>query len=269
MTLTPDDIEAQVFREKFKGYDQDEVDAFLDRVMDRLTELSKERDELVERMQSVEADARESIEAERLLKRTLITAQRTADETVAEAVASAQSTIADADARAAQIVADAEARAAHIVGDAERAAGETRAAATQQVDAQRAAAEDQLRQVRVAVGELQRFRSEYRDRVRAAVAEQLAMLDGLGDVPDVPPEMTRLAAAPLPDAAAPQAESAPQAASQQPAAQPQPAPVAEPAPSYEPSSSPSPSEPEQAPPSALDTEPAVPRWQPPLDVGDS
>ena len=233
MTLTPEDIEAQVFREKFKGYDQDEVDAFLDRVSDRLNELTKERDEILERMQSVEADARESIEAERLLKRTLITAQRTADETVAEAVASAQSTIADADARAAQIVADAEARAATILGDAERAAAQTRAAATQEVDAQRAAAEEQLRQVRTAVSELQRFRSEYRDRVRAAVAEQLAMLDGMGDVPEPPAEMARLAAAPPP-------------ARVEPAAQPA-----------------------EAPRSTLDAAPAVPRWQPPLDGGDA
>src|SRR3712207_8382458 len=80
MPLTAADVEAQVFREKFKGYDQDEVDAFLDRVSDRLNELERERDEAVSRMQAVEADAAEAIEAERLLKRTLITAQRTADE---------------------------------------------------------------------------------------------------------------------------------------------------------------------------------------------
>ena len=193
MTLTPQDVEAQVFREKFKGYDQDEVDAFLDRVSDRLSELIKERDELAERMQSVEADARESIEAERLLKRTLITAQRTADETVAEAVAQAQATIAETDQRAAQILADAEARAAQLVGAAERTAAETVEAGNREVEAARASAEQQLREVQTVVAELQRFRSEYRDRVRAAIAEQLAVLDGLGDVPEVPPEMARLA----------------------------------------------------------------------------
>lgn len=196
MTLTPQDIEAQVFREKFKGYDQDEVDAFLDRVSDALTQLLRERDEMAERMAAVEEDARESIEAERLLKRTLITAQRTADETVAEAMAQANSAIAEADQRAAQIVSEAQSRAQQIVGDAERSSAELIASGRAEVEAHREAAEQDLRQVRAAVAELQRFRVEYRDRVRAAVAEQLAMLDGAGDIPDVPPEMAKLAAAP-------------------------------------------------------------------------
>lgn len=195
MTLTPQDIEAQVFREKFKGYDQDEVDAFLDRVSDSLAQLLREREEMTERMQAIEADARESIEAERLLKRTLITAQRTADETVAEAVAQANTAIADADQRAAQIVAEAQTRASQIVGDAERTAAEMVASTRSDIEAQREAADAELRQVRAAVAELQRFRVEYRDRVRAAVAEQLAMLDGAGDIPDVPPQMAQLAAA--------------------------------------------------------------------------
>ncbi|MPZ71953.1 MAG: DivIVA domain-containing protein [Nitriliruptorales bacterium] len=167
MVLTPEEIEAQVFREKFKGYDEDEVDSFLDRVASDLTELVRERDAAVERMRQVETDAAESMEAERLLKRTLITAQRTADETVAEAVAKANSTISEADERATRMVEEAEARSADIL----------------------AAAERELEHVRHAVAELQRFRVEYRDRVRAAVAEQLAALDRAGEMPEVPPEV--------------------------------------------------------------------------------
>lgn len=199
MVLTPGDIEAQVFREKFKGYDQDQVDSFLDRVAADLTELVRERDEAIERMKRVEADAAESIEAERLLKRTLITAQRTADETVAEAVAQAQSTIAEADHRAAQTVADAEARAADIVQEAERRAADLVTQARREAESRSLAAEEQIQQVRRAVAELQRFRTEYRDRVRAAIAEQLAILDSAAEVPEVPPEMARLAAAPEPE----------------------------------------------------------------------
>ncbi len=195
MVLTPQEIEAQVFREKFKGYDQEEVDAFLDRISSDIGEMLREREELLERMRTVEADAAESIEAERLLKRTLITAQRTADETVAEAVAQANSAIAEADQRAAAIVADAEARAAQMLSDAERTAAETVARGRSDAEARRAGVEEDLRRERQAVTELQRFRAEYGDRVRAAVAEQLAMLDGLGEIPEMPEEMVRLAAA--------------------------------------------------------------------------
>jgi cell division initiation protein len=198
MELTAQDIEQQVFREKFKGYDQDEVDAFLDRVAERINELVRERDAAIERMHSVEADAADSIEAERLLKRTLITAQRTADETVAEAVAQANATVSESEQRATQLLADAEARALDIVQDAERRAGDLVATARREAEARAASADADLEQVRRAVAELNRFRVEYRERVRAAVAEQLALLDRADNMPDVPPEMARLAA--LPDA---------------------------------------------------------------------
>ncbi len=198
MPLTPADVEAQRFRVTFKGYDQPEVDAFLDLVSDNLAALERERDEARERLRSVEADASEALEAERLLKRTLITAQRTADETVAEAVEQANATLAEADRSAAQIVGAAEARAAEIIRDAERTAAETLTSARNAIEARQAAAEEDFRRVQRAVEELQRFRSEYRERVRAAVAEQLAQLDSVGDIPDVPPEMARLAAMPPP-----------------------------------------------------------------------
>jgi DivIVA domain-containing protein len=191
--LSPQDIEAQVFREKFKGYDQDEVDGFLDRVADRLTQLVRERSELLERVERVEADAADSIEAERLLKRTLITAQRTADETVAEAIAQANQSIAEAEQRAHQIVSDAQERATEIVADAERRAGDLVAEGRREIEQRRAAADDDLSRVREAIGELQRFRMEYRERVRAAVAEQLALLDRADDIPDIPPQVARLA----------------------------------------------------------------------------
>ena len=191
--MTPEDIEAQVFREKFKGYDQDEVDAFLDRVSEDLRELAREREDMLERVRRVEADAADSIEAERLLKRTLITAQRTADETVAEAVAQANSTISEADQRAAQIVGQAEIRAGDVVADAERRAADLVSRAHAEVAARQAAAEEELDRIRRAVAELARFRTEYRDRVRAVVTEQLATLDRAADMPEVPPAMTRLA----------------------------------------------------------------------------
>lgn len=194
MPLTAADITAQVFHEKFKGYDQNEVDAFLDRVSATITELEQARDDAMKHLREVEENAAEALEAERLLKRTLITAQRTADATVAEAVEQANAAIAEADQRAASIISAAEGRAAQIIGDAERTAADTLSDARREMESRQAAADDQLRSVQRAITELQRFRSEYRERVRAAVVDQLALLDNAGDIPDVPPEIARLAA---------------------------------------------------------------------------
>ena len=196
MSLTVADIAAQVFREKFKGYDQEEVDAFLDRVSASISELEQARDDALAHARQVEENAADALEAERLLKRTLITAQRTADATVAEAVEQANAAVSEADQRAASIVEAAENRAAQIIGDAERRAAEALATARSDIESRQAAADSDLRTVQRAIAELQRFRSEYRDRVRAAVVEQLAVLDNAGDIPDVPPDMARLAAAP-------------------------------------------------------------------------
>ena len=120
MSLSPDDIERQVFATEFRGYDREDVDTFLDRVADTLEELRREREGLLARLNDAErhaADARaqadervaaaadrvqqaasaanarvaqvesaasDALEAEKMLKRTLITAQRTADATLSE-----------------------------------------------------------------------------------------------------------------------------------------------------------------------------------------
>lgn len=176
MPLTPDDIEHQVFKERFRGYDQDEVDRFLDRVSERIGELITERDGLAERIRELERQSSETADSEKLLQRALITAQRTADETIDEARATAEQTIEDARRQAEQILAEAHRQ----VGEDERRAL------------------DVLEHVRRAVEDLSRFRSEYRQRVESVIAEQLAMLDRAGDLPEVPEGLKSLAQAEAP-----------------------------------------------------------------------
>ncbi len=204
MTLNPDDVETQVFREKMRGYDQDEVDAFLDKVADRLRQLAAERDELVERIGRIQDDATESMDTERLLKRTLIMAQRTADQAVADANEQAETTTADADRYAAEVVSQAERKVAELTEDAERRAAETTGEAERRAselldDARREAeyardtATAELESVHRAVAELQRFRAEYRERVHAVIAEQLDAFDRAGELPDLPPGLVDVA----------------------------------------------------------------------------
>lgn len=171
MSLTPDDIENQVFKERFRGYDQDEVDAFLDRVSARITELTRERDGLRERLADVERQAAEAGESGRLLQRTLLAAQRSADETIDEARATAEQTLEDARHRAEEIIDEAH----------------------EQVHEDQRRAREVLEHVRSVVADMARFRAEYRERVEAMIGEQLALLDRAGDLPELPEGLRSMA----------------------------------------------------------------------------
>lgn len=171
MTLSPEDVERQVFKERFRGYDQDEVDRFLDRVSARIGDLIRERDELTDKTRELEREASEVGESQQLLQRTLLAAQRSADETIDEARATAEQTLEDARRQAEEIVAGAHRQ----VHEDERRAMEV------------------LQHVRRVVDELSRFRHEYRERVEAVIAEQLAMLDRVGDLPELPEGLRTLA----------------------------------------------------------------------------
>lgn len=153
MTLEPQDIERVVFKERFRGYDQTEVDRFLDEVAERIGQLLRERDELAARVRELADRSEQAGEAEGMLRRTLVAAQRTAEETVGEA----------------------ERQAEEIVAEARRRAGRER-------DQMRAEAE----LLRRAVEELRRFRADYRTRLSGVLAEQLAILDRVGELPRLP-----------------------------------------------------------------------------------
>lgn len=192
MTLTPDDIERQVFKERFRGYDQNEVDVFLDRVSDRLVELTQERDHLAEQLRQAQQDSSEATEAERLLKRTLIAAQRTADQTVEEARAQAEQSLTEAREQVEQLLTKARAEAEELLDDARRQAEELITDARREAAYEREQARAGADTVRRAVEQLRGFRSEYRERVRAVIAEQLELLDRAGDVPEPPPALDEL-----------------------------------------------------------------------------
>lgn len=114
MAFTPDEIEQHQFRERFRGYDPDEVDAFLDRVVGALRALERERDAAIGARDQIEQQAGES---ETLLRDTLVNAQRTAEQTLADARADADRIRQRAHEQAERIVVDARARA-HEVADA-------------------------------------------------------------------------------------------------------------------------------------------------------
>lgn len=138
MALTPEEIEQHSFRERFRGYDPDEVDAFLDRVVGALRAAERERDAALAAREEAQQQAGES---ETLLRDTLVNAQRTAEQTLADARADADRIRQRAREQAERIVADAQERARdaadaieHLLGIHERLRESIRAVLAEHAD---------------------------------------------------------------------------------------------------------------------------------------
>jgi len=177
MSLSPQDVQRD-FKERFRGYDPDEVDEHLSRLADRVVSLQDERDRALEQLREMERSGGGSnvggssgtLDSERLLKRTLIAAEQTAD----------------------RVVSEAESEAERVVSDARRRADELLASARSAADREWREARDGADRVRRAVSHLRAFRDDYTERVRSAIAEQLAVLDRVGDLPEIPSSVERL-----------------------------------------------------------------------------
>lgn len=156
MALTPEEIEQHTFRERFRGYDPDEVDAFLDRAVAALRALERERDAAITARDEAQQQAGES---ETLLRDTLVNAQRTAEQTLADARADAERIRQRAHEQAERIVVDARARA---------------------------------REVADAIEDLLGAHERLRESIRAVLAEHAELLDRPGQLPPTAEIIERL-----------------------------------------------------------------------------
>ena len=80
MKLTPTDIQRQSFSARFRGFDPDEVRAFLAAVAEEMAGLQRERDEVDQQLRHLELIVNEHREREAILKNTLLTAQKLAED---------------------------------------------------------------------------------------------------------------------------------------------------------------------------------------------
>jgi cell division initiation protein len=124
VTFAPDEIEAQQFRVMFRGYDVEQVDAFLDRMQQEFTRLLAERgpgtgpvsDGNPSATSDTPADEAAPGPSERAL-RTLLRAEQMADQTIAEAEAEAAEIRAHAQAERQQALAETRAECARVHAD--------------------------------------------------------------------------------------------------------------------------------------------------------
>ncbi|MGL3200909.1 MULTISPECIES: DivIVA domain-containing protein [Curtobacterium] len=211
MALTPEDVVNKRFQPtKFReGYDQDEVDDFLDEVVVELRRLTAENDELRQRLQAAESApkpaATEQVDEQPAptpepepapvaaapepapvaaaapattvspdedtegTTNLLTLARRLHEEHVREGIEKRDALIAEGTAQAARLVSDAEAKQRQIIAD------------TENTNRQRVAVlEQEQRQLEGKIDELRTFERDYRAQLKSYIQGQLNELDTSG-----------------------------------------------------------------------------------------
>lgn len=163
MDVSPETIREVEFREKLRGYSQDEVDEFLERVAAGVEILQERLRQATERALRAETQAKDAKEAggdDETLRRTLVLAQRTADLAVQEARE-----------QAARIIEAAEGQASTIAAEAYEKARAMAEEAQSQVWADVGRLEAAREQLRQDVGALARYLESERARAQEAFNE--------------------------------------------------------------------------------------------------
>lgn len=167
MDVSPKTIREVEFREKLKGYHQDDVDDFLERIAAGLEILQERLRQATERAVRAEQKLSETTEADDAMRRTLVLAQRTADAAVNEARETASQIVAAAQSQGQQIVTAAEEHAARVAEESQRDLW---------ADIQRLeVARDQLRSD---IASLDQYLAAERRRLQQAMAEMLRRFEG-------------------------------------------------------------------------------------------
>lgn len=104
MALTPLDIHNKEFRHAFRGYDEDEVNEFLDQVIKDYEALIRENKDLENQIQTLQDRLNHFTNIEETLSKTIIVAQEAADEVKGNAKKEAQLIIRESEKNADRII---------------------------------------------------------------------------------------------------------------------------------------------------------------------
>ncbi len=194
MTLSSDTLRKIEFRDGWRGYNQVDVDVFLEEVAAGIDALHAELAEArsrADRAESRFSGTGAAPETDETVRRTLTLAQRAADLVVGESKAVAERILADANLQASRISAAAESAAAAAKEAADTQAiqaSEAHRRASQEehdrlvaaLGAQRSILDGEIASRRRELDEVQALAAATSDRLRAALTDHLARLDQLG-----------------------------------------------------------------------------------------
>lgn len=140
MRMTPLDVQSHSFARRWRGYDPDEVDAFLRIVSEDYEALVRETESQADRLYRLERRVEELSSQEQLLKQTLISAQAMGEELRRNAERDAELRLAEVEVRAEKILDASHRRAAQLAQDIR----EMRALRTRLAETLRSAAETHI-----------------------------------------------------------------------------------------------------------------------------
>jgi cell division initiation protein len=112
------DIHNKDFKRSFRGYNEDEIDDFLDKVVNDYEKLFRENDRLKEELARAKKDNEQYQQLEQNLKDTLLVAQKTAEEVTSNARKNAEETRENTAKECANKLQEAEMKAEKIMDDA-------------------------------------------------------------------------------------------------------------------------------------------------------
>src|SRR3989304_666833 len=104
MKLTPLDIHHKEFRRAIRGYNEEEVDVFLDQVAEEFERVFKENIELKEQVEGMKDKVKQYEGVEQTLQKALLTAQHAADEVQNSAQKESELIVKDAELKAKEII---------------------------------------------------------------------------------------------------------------------------------------------------------------------
>jgi cell division initiation protein len=172
MELSARDIHEKQFHDAWRGYNQEEVDDFLDRVAEVFDVMRRENAALHNRVRELEQALTTSRETEEMLKKTLVSAQQAAEEAIAKAQEKANAMVGEAEERAKRVNEETRQRLSGTEAEIRR----------RMLDADR---EHTVRK-RELDGTIERLRSfehELRGRLQAFLEQQVRSLQTLGEGP--------------------------------------------------------------------------------------
>ena len=176
--ITAREINEKQFHDAWRGYNQEEVDDFLDRIAEAVDALQRENTALKERVDELDQKIEASKASEDILKKTLETAQVAAQEAITTARSKAEEIVRDAEERAQKARDELRDRVENAEQEVRRRTHESE----REQEARR-------REIQESVDRLQAFESDLKRKLHSFLQQQAAALDILQDRQPSPTEI--------------------------------------------------------------------------------
>ena len=171
MDLTARDIHEKQFHDAWRGYNQEEVDDFLDRLAEVLDRIQRENQTLQARVKELDSAVSATRDTEEMLKKTLVSAQQAAEEAIGTAKEKAGELIGEAEERAQKSIEEATDRVK--VAEAE--------ARKKTLEAEREHLQ-RRKELDANIEKLQAVENELKARIKGVLEQQSKVLEGFQDV---------------------------------------------------------------------------------------